>query len=168
MRRAARVLNSLGQRSVKLAKVPIRLAQSRIVRLLVLTLIISVVPAMLPGNFGASLIAFIGFYTLGTLGLQLLMGYAGQISVGHAAFFGIGAYGYAILTVKVGVPSLVAVVLASAANAALAFLIGLPIFRLRGHQLALATLALGIIASTMFMQATWLTGGALGLGGIPP
>lgn len=125
-------------------------------------------PLLLPTKFALAIVAFIGFYSLATLGLQLLMGYAGQISVGHAAFFGIGAYAYGALTTRAGAPGWVALVGAAVLNAAIAWLIGRPIFRLRGPQLALATLVLGIIAGTVFMQAERLTGGALGMGEIPP
>lgn len=126
------------------------------------------VPLLLPTRFALAVVAFIGFYTLGTLGLQVLMGYAGQISVGHAAFFGIGAYAYGGFTTRLGLPTLLALLAAALLNAGLAWAIGRPVFRLKGPQLALATLVLGIIASTVFAQADRLTGGALGMGEIPP
>ena len=126
------------------------------------------VPLLLPTRFALTVVAFIGFYTLATLGLQILMGYAGQISVGHAAFFGIGAYAYGAFTTKLGMATWLALLAAAAVNAAVAYLVGRPIFRLRGPQLALATLVLGIIAGTVFMQAERWTGGALGMGEIPP
>lgn len=129
--------------------------------------VVLVMPLLVPTRFALAVIAFIGFYTLATLGLQILMGYAGQISVGHAAFFGIGAYAYGIFTTKLGVATWLALVAAATCNAAIAYLVGRPIFRLRGPQLALATLVLGIIAGTVFMQAERLTGGALGMGEIP-
>lgn len=134
---------------------------------LFLALVIAIVPLALPTRFALAVVAFIGFYTLATLGLQILMGYAGQISVGHAAFFGIGAYAYAGFTTKLGLAPWLALAAAAAVNAGVAYAVGRPIFRLRGPQLALATLVLGIIASTAFMQAERLTGGALGLGEIP-
>ena len=147
---------------------PARSRSARLARWSTLVLLVAVLPAVLPGGFWQSVVAFIGFYTLAALGLQLLMGYAGQISVGHAAFFGFGAYGYGLLTVRLGCNPWIALAGAAAVNAALAYLLGRPIFRLKGPQLALATLGLGIIASTFFMQAENITGGALGLGGIPP
>ncbi|MHB8619453.1 MAG: branched-chain amino acid ABC transporter permease [Chloroflexota bacterium] len=130
-------------------------------------MVLAALPSVMPSSFARTVLTFISLYTMVALGLQLLMGYAGQISLGQGAFYGIGAYGYAILTVKYGVPPWPALVAAAIINAAVAYLIGKPILRLSGHQLALATLAFGIILGTIFAQATGLTGGAIGLGGIP-
>ena len=77
------------------------------------------------------------------VGLNLLIGYAGQISLGHAGFFGLGAYGCAILTARYAWPPLAAMLVMTLAVALLAFAIGRPILRLRGHYLAMATLGMG-------------------------
>ncbi|MBV9121394.1 MAG: branched-chain amino acid ABC transporter permease [Chloroflexi bacterium] len=132
-----------------------------------LLIVAAVLPRTLPGSFALTLLIFISLYAMAALGLQLLMGYAGQISIGQGAFFGIGAYAYAILTVKVNVPPWPALLAAAVVNVVIAYLIGKPILRLLGHQLALATLAFGIIMATIFAQATGLTGGAIGIGAIP-
>ncbi len=130
-------------------------------------LALAILPRLLPGSFALTVLTLICLYSSVALGLQLLMGYAGQISLGQGAFFGIGAYAYGILAVKFHVSPWPALVAAALINGAIAYVIGKPILRLSGHQLALATLAFGIIVATLFNQMAGLTGGALGLGGIP-
>jgi len=113
------------------------------------------------------LMVLAGIYAILALGLSLFMGYAGQISLGHAAFFGIGAYTTAILTTRYAVPTFLAF-LASALSAALiAHLIGRPILKLKGYFLALATLGFGEIFLVIVRESTNLTGGVIGIFGIP-
>jgi branched-chain amino acid transport system permease protein len=95
------------------------------------------------------------------------MGYAGQVSLGHAAFWGIGAYTSAILTVKLGLSPWLAMLAGVGVTGGLAALIAFPIFRLREHYLAMATLGLGIIAYLAFGEFRELTGGPSGLPGVP-
>jgi branched-chain amino acid transport system permease protein len=109
----------------------------------------------------------IALYTMAAAGLTLLMGYAGQVSLGHGAFFAVGAYVVGVLTVRAGVPALAALVAAPVAATLLAYLVGLPILRLRGHHLAVATLALAIIVNGLASNLEGVTGGAIGLSGIP-
>jgi branched-chain amino acid transport system permease protein len=105
-------------------------------------------------------------YGLAAIGLSLLMGLAGQVSLGHAAFFAVGAYTHAILLTRYSVPGLAAAVVAVVAAMLVALLVGLPLLRLRGHFLALATLGLGIIVSVVVRELE-LTGGTSGIFGIP-
>jgi len=88
---------------------------------------------------------FAGIYCMITIGLSLLMGYAGQISIGHAAFFGIGAYISAILTTTYGLNPWACMIVAMFVTAVIALLVGTPSLKLKGHYLAMATLAFGII-----------------------
>ncbi|MGA9177063.1 MAG: branched-chain amino acid ABC transporter permease, partial [Desulfobacterales bacterium] len=88
---------------------------------------------------------FAGIYCLMTMGLSLLMGYAGQISIGHAAFYGIGAYTSAILTVRYGFNPWPCIIVGMVISAVVAVVVGAPSLKLRGHYLAMATLAFGII-----------------------
>jgi branched-chain amino acid transport system permease protein len=97
------------------------------------------------------------------VGLNLLAGQAGQISLGHAGFFALGAYGTAILTARAGLPPLLSVLLTMLAVGGLAFLAGRPILRLRGHYLAVATLGLGVIIFIVINREVWLTAGPDGL-----
>jgi branched-chain amino acid transport system permease protein len=100
------------------------------------------------------------------VGLVLLLGHAGQISLGQAAFYGIGAYTSAILTTDYGVPPLAAVVAGVAVSGGVAWLTGLAIFRVKGHYLALATLAFGLTLGFLARQLD-ITGGASGIVDIP-
>ena len=99
--------------------------------------------------------------------LNLLMGYAGQISLGHAAFFGLGAYASAILTTKYGINPWLAMLAGLGISGSVAFVLARPILKLKGHYLAMATLGMGIIIHIFFVQADWLTGGPDGLSSIP-
>lgn len=132
--------------------------------------------------FSSGLILFPFFdanpYTLGltnlvainvllVLGLNLFIGFAGQISLGHAAFFGLGAYGSAISTVIFNLPPWLAMVVVGACIAILAFFIAIPILRLSGHYLAMATLGLNYVLHTILLQWDQVTGGPSGFAGIP-
>jgi len=105
-------------------------------------------------------------YGVAAIGLSLLMGLAGQVSLGHAAFFAVGAYSQAILVTKSGWPLLPAALVSVLAAMVVALLVGLPLLRLRGHFLALATLGLGIIVAVVVRELE-VTGGTSGLYGIP-
>jgi branched-chain amino acid transport system permease protein len=106
-------------------------------------------------------------YAILALGLQLLVGYAGQISLAHAAFYGTGAYTSAILTNKVGVPVEVSFV-AGAVVAGLLAITLVPITRLKGNELAVATLGFGVIIHAVLLNEDWLTEGPFGIMKIPP
>jgi len=113
------------------------------------------------------LMVFAGIYSLITIGLSLLMGYAGQISVGHAAFYGMGAYASAILTARYGLNPWLCMVIGMMLTAVIAFLVGAPSLKLKGHYLAMATLAFGIIVFIIFNEEGEWTGGPDGMSGIP-
>ncbi|RLB05552.1 MAG: branched-chain amino acid ABC transporter permease [Deltaproteobacteria bacterium] len=115
-----------------------------------------------------NVLIFIGIHAILTVGLNLLMGYAGQISLGHAAFFGIGAYSSGILTATHGWSPLSAMLVAVIVTAVIAVIIGIPSLKLTGYYLAMATLGFGIIVYIMFREMSQFTGGASGLVGIPP
>ena len=108
----------------------------------------------------------LGLYAMTAIGLSLLMGYAGQVSLGQAAFLAIGAYTAAILAGH-GVPAIVALLAAPVLAAAVAAVVGVPILRLRGHYLAFATLAFQLIVLSVIANVSFL-GGGLGLTGVPP
>ncbi len=105
-------------------------------------------------------------YGIAAIGLSLLMGLAGQVSLGHAAFFAVGGYTQALLVTKAGWSMWPAAVVSVIAAMLVALLVGLPLLRLRGHFLALATLGLGIIV-TVVVRELEVTGGTSGLYGIP-
>ncbi|GAA1637560.1 branched-chain amino acid ABC transporter permease [Actinoplanes couchii] len=99
------------------------------------------------------------------MGVSLLMGYAGQVSLGQAAFYAIGAYAAGLLAVH-GAPPVLGLLLAPVVAAVAAVLLGAPLLRLRGHHLAFATLAVQLILLSVLASADW-AGGAIGLQGIP-
>jgi branched-chain amino acid transport system permease protein len=123
--------------------------------------------AWLNNEYYYTLLNFIGIHTLLVVGLNLLMGYGGQISLGHAAFFGLGAYTSGILTATWGLNPWLALVAGLILSGVAAFLIGIPALKLRGYYLAMATLGFGIIVYIILNEARPLTGGPSGLSGIP-
>jgi branched-chain amino acid transport system permease protein len=102
------------------------------------------------------------------LSLTLVAGTAGQVSLGQAALLAIGGYASALLVIDLGAPAIVSVPAAGLITAALGTLLVFPAFRLRGHYIAIATLAIGEIVSLIILNWESLTGGAMGLTGIPP
>ncbi len=130
---------------------------------------IGTIPFLGGGNdYFLTVLIFIGINAMITMGLSLLMGYAGQISLGHAAFFGVGAYASGILTVKYSLPPPVAFFAGILLSAVIAYLVGKPTLRLKGHYMAVATLGFGEIVFIIFNELADLTGGPSGLSGIPP
>lgn len=115
-----------------------------------------------------NLMVLSGIYACVVIGLNMLVGYAGQISLGHAAFFGIGAYTVAILcTRSAWFPTWLAVLIGSVVAGAIGWLVGKPVLRLSGHYLAMATLGFGEIAFILFRELTGLTRGTVGITDIP-
>ena len=137
-------------------------------RWVLFALVALAIAAGLDNEYYFTLLNFIGIHTLLVVGLNLLLGYAGQISLGHAAFFGLGAYTSGILTATCGVNPWLALLAGLVLSGSAAFLIGVPALKLRGYYLAMATLGFGIIVSIILNQAQPLTGGPSGLPGIPP
>jgi len=127
----------------------------------------ALVPLVLPNDYYLTVLIVAGFHTILTLGLNLLMGYAGQVSLGHAAFYGIAAYATGILTARFHWPVPAAILAGVALVLAVAAGIAVPTLRLKGHYLAMGTLGFGIIVYIVLNEATGLTGGPSGLTGIP-
>ncbi len=135
--------------------------------LLVLFTLLLVFPLTGPNSYLYDVAIRIALSAIVVIGLNLLFGYAGQISLGHAAFLGLGAYTSAILTTHFGWSPLAALITGAAITGILAFLIARPILKLRGHHLAMATLALGLIAAIVFTNEIRWTGGSDGMT-VPP
>ncbi len=138
-----------------------------LVKFLILVVLVLLTPVLCKGGYLMNVLVFVGINTMLAVALNLLLGFAGQISLGHAAFFGIGAYCSGILTATVGLNPWHAMAIAACAGTVLAFIVGFPILKLKGHYLAMATLGLGIIVYIVFNEAVNLTGGPSGLSGIP-
>ena len=125
-------------------------------------------PLLVTNDYYLNLLIIIGINSITVIGLDLLMGYTGQISLGHAAFYGLGAYVSGILSVRYGWPVLAELAVALIIVAAIAFVIGIPSLKLHGNYLAMATLGFGIIVYIVFQEMDFLTGGPSGLVGIGP
>lgn len=125
----------------------------------------AIVPFALPRS-GVVVYVLIGLSAMVAVGISLLMGYAGQVSIGQAAFYAIGAYTSGVVATS-GLPPLLGLLLAPLVAFLLGWLIGLPLLKLRGHYLAFGTLALLLIINSVISQLDFL-GGATGLQGIPP
>jgi branched-chain amino acid transport system permease protein len=128
-----------------------------------LAAIIAVLPLLLPSAFYLRVAALVYINAIAVLGLNLLMGFAGQVSLGHAGFFGIGAYAVAVGPTHFGVPSWASFVGGVFLSAGLAFAVGRPILKLRGYYLAVATLGMGLLAGMIFTNEAELTGGPNGM-----
>lgn len=131
--------------------------------LAVLALILALLPLVLPNSFYYDVVIRIAINAVVVIGLNLLMGYTGQISLGHAGFLGIGAYASAVLTSHFSWSPLAAMVAGAAATGILAFVVARPILKLKGHTLAMATLGLGIIISIVLTNEAKYTGGPDGI-----
>ncbi len=117
-------------------------------------------------TYYVGLLAMVGINALVCIGLSFVLG-TGQVSLGHAAFVGVGAYTCAILSRDHGVPTLLAIPIAVLLCMAVAYVLGRITLRLKGHSLPLATLAWGVAIYVCFVAATDLTGGASGMADIP-
>jgi len=135
---------------------------------LALAVAMAILPFCFNNTYYITVLIFIGINTITAVGLNLLMGYAGQVSLGHAAFVGLGAYTSAILSTKLGLPLWATIPAAVALTSLIAYLVGMPTLRLQGHYLAMATLGFGIIAYIVFKQWDLVTSGTSGIVDVPP
>lgn len=130
---------------------------------IVVAALIVTLPLFFPSAYYYRIGVLVFIFALAVVGLNLLMGFAGQVSLGHAGFLGIGAYSVAIGPVHLGAPSWLCLFGGALLSGAIAFLVGRPILRLKGHYLAVATLGLGLlIAIVLTNEARW-TGGPDGM-----
>jgi branched-chain amino acid transport system permease protein len=127
-----------------------------------LGVVIYVLPAFV-SDFRAQQFAYVGIYTIAVLGLNVLTGYTGQISLGHGAFMAIGGYTTAILVADHGVQDLWTIPLAGLIAGAAGFLFGLPALRLSGLYLALATFAIAVATPAVIKRFEGFTGGGSGI-----
>jgi branched-chain amino acid transport system permease protein len=137
-----------------------------LIAVLFLPALLGLIPGI-PLGYVLYLVSLGLIYAVIALGLNLLFGYAGQFSLGHAGFFAIGAYTSAILTLQLGMPFVVALPAAGGLTAAIGFLLGFPALRLTGLYLAIATLGFGLTVPQLILWQGGLTGGAMGLHGLP-
>ena len=131
--------------------------------LIILALILSLIPFFMSNDFYYEIAIVALFNSMIVIGLNLLMGYAGQISLAHGAFAGLGGYISAVLVGNFGLPPAVAIMAALVFMALFAYVISKPILKLSGHYLAMATLGIGVIINIILNSEEELTGGADGM-----
>jgi len=124
-------------------------------------------PLLGPGRFILSLVILCCIWSIAALSLNLILGFTGQASLAHGAFFGIGAYSVGIMTANLGLSFWVALPIAALLSATIGFLIGLPALRAKGPYFAIGTLSFGVIVFIVAGNWVDLTGGHMGLPGIP-
>jgi branched-chain amino acid transport system permease protein len=132
-----------------------------------LALLILLLPLFFQNKYYISLFVVVGIHSLVVLGLTLFMGFAGQVSLGHAAFYGIGAYITGVLSTKFGFPVMASFLLAIGGTGFIALVIAYPILKIKGFYLGMATLGFAEIVYIFLNQTGGLTGGGTGLGNIP-
>jgi len=131
------------------------------------SLVIFLLPFLLPNSYHLMVLNVAALNIIMVIGLTLLMGFAGQISLGHAAFFGLGAYLSAVFTASLSIPLWPALVLAMLLTGLVAYAIGIPTLKLEGHYLVMATLGFNVIVYILMVQLDSVTGGPSGFAGIP-
>ena len=153
-------------RAARPAETPVVRQPSPLAPLLAVWLVLLAIPFVAPNAYVISLanMALINLVLIASL--NLLMGFGGQISLGHAGFFGVGAYVSGILNVKLGTSAWLGLPAAALAAGLAALVIGLPALRLRGLYLSMATLGWNAILVVLFNQLVPLTGGPNGLLGV--
>ena len=127
--------------------------------LLVLAVLMVASPFFFPSNYYYRVGSLVFVNALAVVGIVILTGYAGQISLGHAGFVGIGGYACALMPVHFGVPPALAVVLGAVLSGVIAWVVGRPILRLKGYYLAVASLGFGVLVAMVLSNEGHVTGG---------
>jgi len=135
---------------------------------LIIIALLAAVPAVITNLYHIQVMIFIGIYIILTLSLNLLNGYVGLLSIGHAAFYGIGAYASAKLVMEAGLPFTLAMPCAGAVAGIFGYLIAKPTLRLSGIYMTLATLGFNMICFLILQNWMSFTNGPLGIMDIPP
>ncbi|MCC6948368.1 MAG: branched-chain amino acid ABC transporter permease [Bradyrhizobiaceae bacterium] len=125
--------------------------------------IVILLPLLFPSAYYYRVGALVFIFAFAAVGLNLLMGFAGQVSLGHAGFLGVGAYAVAIGPAYLGIPSWFGIVAGAVLSALIAFVVGRPILRLKGHYLAVATLGFGVLIAIVLSNEAGWTGGPDGM-----
>jgi len=141
---------------------------ARMLRWAGLIVLLALPPFAITNGYYLTLLTNVAITMILTLSLNFVIGRIGQFSLAHSAFLGIGAYIAAILAQRHGVPGWLTLPAAIAGSCTAAAIIGVPVLRLRGMFLSVATLAFGLFAEVFARQASDITGGAYGITGIPP
>jgi len=132
-----------------------------------LAVVVLIFPRLVTSNYWMNLINLAISFSIACLGLNIVLGYAGQLSLAQAAFWGVGAYTSAILTTQLGLPVWAGMFAAFFVAAFFGILLGIPTLKLSGHYLAMATIGFGVILQLILVNAIWLTNGSDGIPKIP-
>jgi branched-chain amino acid transport system permease protein len=140
-----------------------KLSRHSLAALAAVAVLMSVLPLFFPSAYYYRIGALVFIFALAAVGLNLLMGFAGQVSLGHAGFLGIGGYAVALSPTYIGVPAWVGIIGGAALSGLLAYVVGRPILRLKGHYLAVATLGFGLLIAIVLTNESGFTGGPDGI-----
>ncbi|MCE5282561.1 MAG: branched-chain amino acid ABC transporter permease, partial [Deltaproteobacteria bacterium] len=133
----------------------------------VLVVVVLLLPRFITSNYWLNLINLSISFSIACLGLNIVLGFAGQLSLAQAAFWGVGAYTSAVLTTQLGLPVWAGMFAAFFVAAFCGVLLGIPTLKLSGHYLAMATIGFGIILQLILVNEIWLTKGSDGITMIP-
>lgn len=138
-------------------------------RMILIPLILAALVAFpyVAGTYITGIFVLIGLYFISTIGISLLMGHAGLVSLAQAAFWGIGAYGSGILAIKFSISPLLAIPIGMILAGLIAYILGYLTRNLQGHYFSLATLGFGIVINIVLIEESQMTGGPSGLIGVP-
>src|SRR5512140_150398 len=128
---------------------------------------IAVFTQVMSSNYWLNLLNLGMSFAVACLGLNIVLGYTGQLSLCQAAFWGVGAYTSALLTTKLGVPVWGGMIGAFAITSLFGIALGVPTLKLSGHYLAMTTIGFGIILQLVLINTIWLTNGSDGIPQIP-
>jgi ABC-type branched-subunit amino acid transport system ATPase component/ABC-type branched-subunit amino acid transport system permease subunit len=138
---------------------------------LILTLLllasVFILPLVITSNYWLNILNLGISFSVACLGLNIVLGYAGQLSLAQAAFWGVGAYASAILTTKLGLSVWIGMLSSFVVAGIFGVLLGIPTLKLSGHYLAMATIGFGIIVQLILINTIWLTNGSDGITAIP-
>lgn len=140
-----------------------KLQSSRMMTVLMLCIMIVAVPLLLSSNYYLRVFTLIYIFGLAAIGLNLLMGFAGQVSLGHAGFVGLGAYSVALAPTHLGISAIYGIGIGALLSAAIALAVGRPMLKLKGHYLAVATLGFGFLVALLITNEAGWTGGPDGM-----
>jgi branched-chain amino acid transport system permease protein len=140
-----------------------RIASHRLAPVFAMAVLVLAAPLLFQSSYHYRVGALVLVFAIAAYGLNLLMGFAGQVSLGHAGFLGIGAYAVAIGPAQFGLPSWACLLGGAAISGIVALVVGRPILRLRGHYLAVATLGFGLLVNIVLGNEAGVTGGPDGM-----
>ena len=130
--------------------------------------LILLIPIPLAGDYVTHVTILVMLYAVTAASLDILVGYTGRLSLGHVAFFAVGAYTSTLLAMNWGVSPWIGIFLGGLMASVFGLILGVPSLKLRGPYLAISTLGFGVIVWLMLINLDWLTRGPLGIPGIPP